>query len=396
MEETRGYRGPAATILCVSCIADRHTGCCEFLHCGVLPSVLLFRAKLCLYLSLYYFLQWWNWSFESNISKTVTVSSNHRSPTDSTPSSLRSSQDISRDLDQRISASLQRDFARVILKRILLTVSRDTPSSAFSNNCWSVLNDLCLLVYFDWLKSDQRLRFCQHDVILSRNPVRLPASFFFICQPFPDLCLFSHLLCSGHDLSISSKIRMNCCRLFVAMVISSASTRSSSRTSSLTSYTLDDFNMWNVFLILVTKWVSRIVVFDFFSVVALSETDGFVMSTGLFVGTCQMETSTRRVSADPLGDDLSILSRSPDPLHRHRPLSWTYSPCRWVTTLMRTESGRLNLIFMRGSLMWTGSEMSQMSFSPHVWSRRLCPFDFCQMSRSDDDTLTLLEVRFGA
>ena len=101
-------------------------------------------------------------------------------------------------------------------------------------------------------------------------------------------------------------------------------------------------------------------------------------------------------SADLLCDDLSILSRSPGPLHRHRPLSRIYSPCRWVTTLMRTESGRLNLIFMRGSLMWIRAGMSQMSLSSHVWSRRVCPFDFCQMSRSDDDTLTLLQVRFDA
>ena len=152
----------------------------------------------------------------------------------------------------------------------------------------------------------------------------------------------------------------------------------------------------NLGLSIITKWTPRFVVFGFFDVGALSETDGFVMSTGLFVGTCQMETSTRRISADLLCDDLSILSRSVDPLHRHRPLSWIYSPCRWVTTLMRTESGRLYLIFMRGSLMWTGSEMSQMSFSPHVWSRRLCPFDFCHMSWSDDDTLTLHQVRFDA
>ena len=34
-----------------------------------------------------------------------------------------------------------------------------------------------------------------------------------------------------------------------------------------------------------------------------------------------METSTRRTSADLLCDDLSILPRSPRPLHRHRPLS---------------------------------------------------------------------------
>ena len=55
-------------------------------------------------------------------------------PTDSTPSSLRSTQDISRDLDQRISASLQSDSARAILKRIHLTASRDTPSHPLLDN----------------------------------------------------------------------------------------------------------------------------------------------------------------------------------------------------------------------------------------------------------------------
>ena len=110
------------------------------------------------------------------ISQTFTFSSLHLSPTDSTPSSLRSTQDISRDLDQRISASLQSDSARAILRRVHLTASRDTPSHPLLDNLWPVLDDLCHLVYFDWLKPVQRLRFCQHDVILSRNAVRLPAS----------------------------------------------------------------------------------------------------------------------------------------------------------------------------------------------------------------------------
>ena len=160
---------------------------------------------------------------------------------------------------------------------------------------------------------------------------------------------------------------MDCCRLFVAMDISFTSARPSSRTSSLTSYTLDDMNMWNVSVILACL-SSR-------NGHHASPSLGFLalphflrrhVDAGLFVGTGQMETSTRRTSADLLCDDLSILSRSPGPLHLYRPLSRVFSPCRWTTTLMRTESGRLHLSFMRGSLMWTGSGMSQMSFSPHV------------------------------
>ena len=90
--------------------------------------------------------------------------------------SPRSSQDISRDLDQRICASLQRDSARDTLKRVHLFASRDAPSAPLPDNWGSVLDDICHLVYFDWLKSVQWLRSCQHDVILSRKVVRHPAS----------------------------------------------------------------------------------------------------------------------------------------------------------------------------------------------------------------------------
>ena len=115
-------------------------------------------------------------------------------------------------------------------------------------------------------------------------------------------------------------------------------------------------------LSIITKWAPRFVVFGIFGVVALSETDGFVMSTLVMcVGTGQMETSTRRISADLLCDDLSILSRSPGRLHRHRPLSRVSSPCRWATTLTRTESTRLHTSCIGGSLMRTGSGLSQMS-----------------------------------
>ena len=53
-------------------------------------------------------------------------------------------------------------------------------------------------------------------------------------------------------------------------------------------------------------------------------------------------TLRRGGPADLLCDDLSILSRSPNPLHRHRPLSRVSSPCRWTTTLNKFHWRKLD------------------------------------------------------
>ena len=106
---------------------------------------------------------------------------------------------------------------------------------------------------------------------------------YLICLSFPVLCL-SDLLVTfvWHGLSTSPQKPMDYCLLFVTMGLSSDSTRSFVRDISFVAYAerlecLKDSP--EIGLSIITKWVPHFVVFGFFSVVALSETDGFVMST---------------------------------------------------------------------------------------------------------------------
>ena len=106
---------------------------------------------------------------------------------------------------------------------------------------------------------------------------------YLICLPFPVLCL-SDLLVTlvWHGLSVSPQNSMDCCLLFVSMDLSSDSTRSFVRDIFFVVYAwrLEYVERFpDLGLSIITKWVPRFVVFCFFSVVALSETDGFVMST---------------------------------------------------------------------------------------------------------------------
>ena len=142
---------------------------------------------------------------------------------------------------------IRRDSARVILKRAHLFASKDTPSAPLSDDWWPVWKDQCHLVHFNWRKRVQRLRFCQQiDVILSRNAVRLAASLSHLFALSCPLLVLAPLVFRTRSVGFLNRTEWVYGRLFVAMGISSASTRLSSRTSSLTSYTLDDSNMWNV------------------------------------------------------------------------------------------------------------------------------------------------------
>ena len=259
--------------------------------------------------------------------------------------SLRSSHDISRDLDQRISASLQRDSARVIPKRAHLFASRDTPSAPLSDDWWPVWKDRCHLVHFDWLKRVQRLRFCQLvDVILSRSTVRLPASLshlFTFSWPLLVLAslvfrtrsvgfwtgpngLLSTFRCYGHIVRFDSFIFPD---IFFDVVYA---------------WRLEYVERFpDLGLSIITKWVPRFVVFGIFGVAALSQTDGFVMSTL----DCLLEQVRWRLRR---GGPARISSVTICRFYRGvRVRSIVivhcrcfFSPCRWATTLMRTESGR--------------------------------------------------------
>ena len=262
--------------------------------------------------------------------------------------------------------NIQRDSARVILTRTHLFASRDTPSAPVSDDLVACLICVTWSTSIDSSGSsdcdsvNKSMSFC-HVMLWDLQLL------YLICLPFPVVCL-SDLLVTlvWHGLSVSPQDPMDCCLLFVTMDLSSVSTRSFVRDIFFVAYAerlecLKDSP--DIGLSIITKWVPRFVVFGFFSVVALSGTGDFVKSTlDCFDGTDQMETSTRISSANLLSDVLSILSRRPGALHRLRPLSRVFSPCRWATTLTRTESTRLHTSFMGGSLMRTGSGLSQMSF----------------------------------
>ena len=296
--------------------------------------------------------------------------------------------------------------------------SNVTPRASFSNGSFwlsqdtllhilsQTTDDLSWTICVFWSTSIdssrvQRLRFCQHvDVILSFNTVSLPTSLSHLFTISWPLLVLASLAFRTRSVDFSTEPNellstLRCFGHIVRFDLVHLPAHLFWRRTRLTTRICGTFSWsWPVYHHKMGTTLRRL--WNFWRCRTFWDGRFCHVDAGLFVGTGQMETSTRRTSADLLCDNLSILSRSPGPLHYHRPLSRVFSPCRWVTTLTRTESGRLHLIFMRGSLMWTGSEMSQMSFSPHVWSRRLCPFDFCHMSRSDDGTLTLLEVRFGA
>ena len=84
------------------------------------------------------------------------------------------------------------------------------------------------------------------------------------------------------------------------------------------------------------------------------------VDAGLLAGTGQMETSTRRTSVELVTICQfyrGVRVRSIVIVH----CRGFFSPCRWVTTLTRTESTRLHTSFIGGNLMRTGSGLSQMS-----------------------------------
>ena len=237
--------------------------------------------------------------------------------TDSTSPSVRFSHDISRDLEQCISSSLQRDYsARAIQKRIHLAVSRDTPSPPFQCGQWSVRDDLCHLVCFGWPERNQRLRFCQHvDVFLSRNVVRHPAPLSHLfTRSCPLLVAFAApLLFRAGSVGFSQQDSLGCCRLFVAMDVSSASTDSS-----------DIFLIENARRL---KCMERLLIPDLSLVKLTSSTRRWIAE--------ERETSTRSPSAD-LRRSVNFIEELQCAQHCRR----SFFPCPRKMTLMRTKSGQ--------------------------------------------------------
>ena len=217
--------------------------------------------------------------------------------------------------------NIQRDSARVILTRTHLFASRDAPSAPLSDDWWPVWKDQCHLVHFDWPKRasdcgsfNKSMSFC-HVMLWDLQLL------YLICLSFPVLYLFSHLLCSGHDLSVSQQDRMDLrstfrCYGHIVRFDSFICSRHLFRRIRWTTRTCGTFPWsWPVYLHEMGITLSHLWVFGRFR--TFWDGRSCHVDAGLFVGTGQMETSTRRTSADLLCDDLSILSRSPGPLHRH-------------------------------------------------------------------------------
>ena len=145
------------------------------------------------------------------------------------------------------------------------------------------LPDLCPLVHFDWLKRAQWLRLCQQiDVILSRNAVRLAASLSHLFTlSYPLLVGSSRDACVTRTVGFTTEFNglLSTVRFYGPIVRydSFICSRHLLRRIRLTTRICGTFPWsWPVCHL---EMVSRFVVFDFFSVVALSETGCFSMST---------------------------------------------------------------------------------------------------------------------
>ena len=199
---------------------------------------------------------------------------------------------------------------------------------------------------------------------------------------------FSHLLCSGHDMWVSQQNRQNCCRLCVALVISSASI-----SFIFLHIFCDVVHAWrleyverfpDLGLSIIMNRARRFAVFGFFSVVALSGTGGFVKSTL----DCLLEQVRWRLRR---GGPAWISSVTICRFYRGvRVRSIVIVHC-WGF-ILRVDGQRLwwghnrdDYIWSSWEGAWCGQDQDCRRWvseteSAHVWCRRVCLWDIASMA----------------